>query len=61
MRPCVQMIEYLGWLRRAYTLACWERDCAYAECAVLIAENRRLRAALERAPSPAPPARGWFF
>ena len=56
------MIEYLGWLRRAYTLACWERDRAYEECAALIVENRRLRAALARAtpPSPEPPARGWF-
>jgi len=55
------MLEYLGWLRRAYTLACWERDRAYEECAALIVENQRLRAELARATSsPEPPSRGWF-
>lgn len=47
------MLEYLCWLRRAYAMACWERDMAFAECDRLCSENARLRAELER-------KRGWF-
>ena len=42
------MLEYLGWLRRAYAMVCWERDMAFAECDRLYSENVRLREELER-------------